>query len=269
MQYLGAQAGKHNFDLFVLLNEKITGIFSDTFFLLTQDNRFLSWLYSILFIALIFIIKVPNKKIYWLFLFFYLGYWVSHFTLKPLWSSYYWPLLPVMIILYSSFINFISKKIFFLIYIPLLLWNMYIGVAYIKDFDIDVTKRSKNSWAYNKLVAENIFKDAEGDFGYFIFSPERWVFQNWYALDFIRKQYPQKKGHPFTKQKLTYLIVVDSPKDRVDPVSMGWRITDLNIKKEPKEKKRIDITEIQKYYLNEEEIRSPVNPYLLNSLFFR
>jgi len=68
---------------------------------------------------------------------------------------------------------------------------------------------------------------------------------------------------------LTYLIIYDSPKDYQDPISMGWRITDLKITQKPKENKRIGNVEIQKYYLSEEELRLPVNPYLLNSTFFR
>ncbi|EKD89964.1 MAG: hypothetical protein ACD_32C00109G0006 [uncultured bacterium] len=267
--YFESQLGKNQLNLYMIFIDKIRGIFTDTFFLLMQDNRSLSWTYSILFVILISRIKSPLKKIYWMFLFFYLGYWVIHLSLKPLWSSYYWPLLTVIIILYAGFINFFSKKIFILFFIPLLLWNMYIGLKYIKDFEMNVSVRGKNSWAFNELIARTVFEDADSDFGYFIFMPERWVFQGWYALDFLQSQYPQRKAHPFAKQKLTYLIIYDSPKDYQDPISMGWRITDLKITQKPKENKRIGNVEIQKYYLSEEELRLPVNPYLLNSTFFR
>ncbi len=269
LNYVQSQLGKHQFSLFIFLVEKIKGILSDTFFLLTQDNRFLSWVYSVLFFILIFKIKSPARKIYFLFLYFYLGYWFIHLTLKPLWSSYYWPLLPLMIMLFTAFINFFPKKLFYIIFLPLLFWNMYIGISYIKNFSFDAAYRSKNSWSFNKLVAETIFKDAESDFGYFIFTPERWAYQPWYALDFTQKQFPQRQAHPFSKQKITYLVIYDSQADFEDPVSMGWRITDLKITTDPAKKMRIDLAEIQKYYLTEEQIKSPVNPYLLNSTFFR
>lgn len=269
VRYVTSEVGKRQFDLFTIFIEKINGIFSDTFFLLTQDSRMLSWIYSILFIILVFKVKQKTKKTYFFFLYFFIGYWLLHLSLKPLWSTYYWPLLPLIIMLYSAFVNFFSKKVFVIIYIPLLIWSMYIGISYIKDFKIDVTERGKYSWAFNKLIADSVFKDTESDFGYFIFTSDRWVYQNWYALDFVQKDYPQKKAHPFTKQKLTYLIIIDYPKDRQDPVSQGWRITDLKITSEPQEIKNIDIVQIQKYFLTEEEIKSPVNPYLLNSTFFR
>lgn len=271
IRYLQLQSYKANVDLGLVVSEKIKGIFSDTFFLLTQDNKLLSWIYSILFVVLIFRTKMKKsiKRIYLIFLYFYFGYWLIHLSLKPLWSSYYWPLLPLIIMLITAFFNYLPKKIFFLIYTPLLFWNMYIGVSYIKDSKVDIASRGKNSWAFNKLIADTIYQDTGEDFGYFIFTPERWVYQGWYAMDFVQKQFPEKKSSPFVKKGVTYIIIFDPPKDYPDPVSQGWRITDLKIKSEPKEIRRIDVVEIQKYLLTEDEIKAPVNPYLLNSTFFR
>jgi len=273
IKYLQSQSHKVNVDLGLVISEKIRGIFSDTFLLLTQDNRFLSWVYSILFLILILIfktkMKLSSKRIYFIFLYFYFGYWLIHLSLKPLWSSYFWPLLPLIIMLITSFFNYLPKKLFFLIYIPLLFWNMYLGIGYIKDSKVDIASRGKNSWAFNKLIAETIFKDANEDFGYFIFTPERWIYQSWYAMDFVQIKFPNKKSYPFVKKGLTYIIILDPSKDYPDPVSQGWRITDLKIKSEPKEVKRIDVVEIQKYFLTDDEIKALVNPYLLNSTFFR
>lgn len=269
--YLSFQLNKNTFNFTDFIIGKFTGIFSDTFYLLTQDNRILSWVCSILFVFLVFKIamKPKDKKTYLLFIYFYFGYWLVHLSLKPLWSSYYWPLLPVIIMLYVGLKNYLSRKAFLLIFLPLLFWNMFIGISYIHNFKIDVTERGKNSWAFNRYVAENVFNNSSDDFGYFIFTPERWVYQQWYALKYVQKKYPDRIAFPFEKKELTYLIIVDSPANDLDPVSMGWRITDLKINQEPKEKRRIDIVEIQKYHLTDKEIKSEINPYLLNSTFFR
>lgn len=270
-KYLILQMQKTDINLVAAVSGKITGIFSDTFFHLTQDSIPLSWFYSILFVVLIFKIKMKSsiKKLYLIFLYFYFGYWLIHLTMKPLWPSYYWPLLPLIIILYAGFVNYLPKRIFFLIFIPLLFWNMYIGISYIKNSNLEISNRGKNSWAFNKLIAETIYKDAEGDFGYYIFTPEGWVYQSWYALKFVQREYPDKISHPFSKQRLTYLIIVDFPKDRLATDSMGWRITDLKITSAPKDAKDIDSVQIQKFLLREEEIKAKVNPFLLNSTFFR
>lgn len=271
IKYLESHLQKGHVNLVVIFSEKMKGILSDTFFLLTQDNRVLSWIYSILFVILVFKVKmdVLSKKIYLIFTYFYFGYWLIHLSLKPLWSSYYWPLLPLIIMLFAGFRNYLPRKVFLLIYLPLLVWNLYIGISYIRDFKVHVTDRGKNSWAFNRYVAGSIYQDATEDFGYFIFTPERWVYQQWYALKFMQREYPDKISHPFTKQNLTYLIVIDSPKDHPDTDSMGWRITDLKITSKPQEIKNIDTAQIQKYFLTEEETKAPINPYLLNSTFFR
>lgn len=271
IKYFQLQMQKTDIDLALVITEKIKGIFADTFFLLLQDNYVLSWIYSILFVILTFKVKMPLKikKIYLVFIYFYFGYWLVHLSFKPLWSSYYWPLLPVIIILFTGFLNYLPKKIFLLFFLPLVFWNMYIGISYIKDSPIDISQRGKNSWAFNRYVAESVYRDAEMNFGYFIFTPERWIYQQWYALKFMQRQYSNITSHPFTKQDLTYLIIVDAPENMQDPVSMGWRITDLKIDREPKEKQRVNIVEMQKYYLTKEEIKVSINPYLLNSTFFR
>lgn len=271
INYLQLQLRKPHTDLSIIILDKIKGIFSDTFFLLTQDNRILSWIYSILFIILIFKIKIQSqaKKFYLLFIYYYLGYWLIHLSMKPLWSSYYWPLLPIIIMLYAGFVNYLPKKVFVFIYIPLLFWNMYIGLSYIKDFKLDITERGKNSWAFNAYVADYIYQDANTNFGYFIYTPERWVYQEWYALKYMQRKYPDKISHPFSKQNLTYLIIVDPPTDRFDTDSMGWRISDLKIDSSAQNNNKISIVDIQKYWLNEKEKNTLINPYLLNSTFFR
>jgi hypothetical protein len=191
------------------------------------------------------------------------------FPFKESIGTYHWPFLPIIIILISALYNYLPKKLFFLIYIPLLLWNVCIGLIYIKNFELNPEKRGINSWAYNKLLAENVFQDAEGKFGYFIFTPDRWVYNQWYALTFIQRYYPNKIATPFIKQKQTFLLVVDRPKDRFDIDPNGWKISDLKITGQPVETKKINVTQIEKYNLTDEEITTPTNPYLLNSTFFR
>ncbi|MDO8658494.1 MAG: hypothetical protein Q7K55_07160, partial [Candidatus Levybacteria bacterium] len=111
INYFQGHIVSSHFDLIAVLKGKIKGIFSDTFLVLTQNNIILSWIYSILFTMLIFKVsmKPSVKKIYLIFLYFYFGYWLIHFSLKPLWPSYYWPLLSVIIILMTGLINYLPR----------------------------------------------------------------------------------------------------------------------------------------------------------------
>lgn len=263
------QSGAVNLAQFLL--SKLKATFTDSYFLLTQDNIVFAWIYSLLFIVLFLTVKAIRRSIiYRFFIFLYFGYWIITFWFKGDMGTYHWPFLPLIIILFAGLVNYLPKRIFGLIFIPLLLWNVGIGLAYIKDFKSDITERGINSWAYNQLVAETVFKDAAGeDFGYFIFTPDRWVYNQWYALEFIQQKYPKVHAYPFAKKRLTYLIIVDPPKDRFDIDSNGWKISHLKIKKPASWSKKIDVISIQKYWLTDQEQALPVDPYLLNSTFFR
>ncbi|MFA5932917.1 MAG: hypothetical protein WC826_02495 [Microgenomates group bacterium] len=257
-----------NFSLF--LYEKIFSLTTDTFFAFTQDSRLLSCVTFLLFVLLTFkVVKGNLKKIYLLFLYFYFGFWAMFLLFNISWTTYYWPFLPVIIILYTAFYNYLPKKIFFLIFVLLLAWNYFIAAGYIKNFNLDVTKRSVNSWAFNKYVAESVYKEADQDFGYYIYTPYLWVYNQWYALSFVQREYRHVTAYPFTKQRLTFLVFVDVNSGLFNTDSNGWKVTHIKINKEPESIKTIDVIDIQKYRLTDEEIKIPANPYLLNSTFFR
>lgn len=266
--FLGSQP-KNHINLILFLREKIQAILTDTYFLLTQDNRLLAGIFFLLFIFLVFKVKAKSRKLYSLFLYFYFGFWAIFLFFNASWTTYYWPFLPIVIMLYTGFMNFLSKRIFLLIYISLLIYNYYIAGVYIKNFNLDINHRGVNSWAFNRKMAEMVYQDAGGDFGYYIYTPYLWVYNQWYALDFVQREYPNITSHPFTKQRLTYLIIVDSNQHLFNADSNGWKITHIKINKEPGKIEQFDVVDIQKYSLTDEEIKIPANPYLLNSTFFR
>lgn len=267
--FLTSQHPGSGSDIFSFLYVKVYSLTTDTFFALTQDNRILACILFLLFIIFSFKVKGSTKKLYSLFLYFYSGFWIIFFFFYISWTTYYWPFLPIIIILFTGFINFLPKKIFFLIFISLLAWNYYIAGVYIKNFNLDVNKRSVNSWAFNKNMAETVYKDADQNFGYYIYTPYLWVYNQWYALSFVQREFPNVTAYPFTKQNLTYLIIVDVNSGLFNTDANGWKITHIKINKEPESTKQLDVIDIQKYRLSNEETKIPANPYLLNSTFFR
>lgn len=277
VNFLSSSHQKIDTNLPTFLYGGIQAIFTNTFFLLTIDNKVLAGVFFLLFVFLVFKIKGKGKNLYFLFLYFYFGFWGIFFSSNIYLTTYYWPFLPVIIIFYSAFINYIPKKIFFLIYISLLIYNYYIAGVYIKNFNLNVDQRRIDSWAFNEKVAEIIYEDAKqslpegkGDFGYYVYTPYLWVYKQWYSMDYTQRKYKNIISHPFTKQRLTYLIIVDdNPSIFKNADGNGWKITHIKIKKEPEEVKQLDVVDIQKYHLTNEEIKIPSNPYLLNSTFFR
>lgn len=271
IKFLSSNNQKVTIDQIRFLLERFQSVFTDTLFLLTIDSRMLAGIYFLLFILLVFKLKGKVRNLYFLFLYFYFGFWGFFFTSHISFTSYYWPFLPLIIILYTAFINYIPKKVFLLIFISLLIYNYFIAGVYIKKFELDVSQRKIDSWAFNLFIARNINEDAKQDFGYYIYTPYLWVYKQWYAMDYTQREYKNIISHPFTKQKLTYLIIVDdNPSIFKNADSNGWKVTHIKINKKPEYTIRISSeVEIQKYYLTDEEIKIPANPYLLNSTFFR
>jgi hypothetical protein len=248
---------------------RVKSIFTDVYLMLTPGSILFALISSFAFLVIITKYKLYRDVKYSFFLVLYFGYWIFLFSFKGWTGNYYWPFLPLVIILISSLINHLPKKVFLPAFTLLVVWNVYGGISAIRVFPKEVTRRGINSWAYNKLLAEYIYRDAGEDFGYYIFTPDRWIYNQEYALEYFQQKYPQKKSYASSKKRLTYLIVVDPPRDRPDIDPVGWRITDIGIKRESENVKRIDVTTIYKYYLTDEEIAIPHNPYLMDSTFFR
>lgn len=277
IKFLSLNNQKVTADFIPFLYERIQAILTDTYFLLTLNNRILAGIAFLLFVFLVFKVKSKARNIYNLFLYFYLGFWGIFFFSNISFTTYYWPFLPIIIMLYCAYNNYIPKKIFLIIYISLLIYNYYIAGTYIKSLELNIDQRRIDSWAFNEKIAEIIYEDAKqslpegkGDFGYYIYTPYLWVYKQWYSMDYAQRKYKSIIAHPFTKQRLTYLIIVDdNPNIFKNADSNGWKITHIKIKQEPEKVQQLDVVEIQKYYLTDEEIKIPANPYLLNSTFFR
>lgn len=210
-----------------------------------------------------------NKKIYFLFLYFFGGFWFLSLFFSGEIGNYFWPFLPIMIIVFSSFYNFFNKKIFIFFFSLICLINLYTSILAIKDLKENILQRGPHSWAFNLFVAKKTYDDAKIDFGYFTFSPDRYAFQQRYAFLYAKKLYPKVESSPSTKKPLTYLIEVDPPKDRPDLNGTNWRISDVKIDRIPNQSFRFDFIKIEKYLLNNEEIKVQPNPYLLDNVFIR
>jgi hypothetical protein len=265
--FLSANTGTISFRAFIF--NRLKAVVTDVYLMLTPKCVFLAVLTFAIFLFSIFKYKLIKKVEYSLFIYLYFAFWLFLFIFKGWTGNYYWPFLPMVIILISSFLNFIPKKIFTVFYLVLVVWNIYIGVLAINGFSKDVTRRGINSWAYNKLLAESVFNDANSDFGFYIFTPDRWVFNQKYALEYVDKHIPDKKAFASEKKPLTYLIIVDPPMGRPDIDPLGWKLNDIKITSESVARWKIDVTTIEKYILTEEEMSIPHNPYLLDSTFFR
>lgn len=271
MQFINNQKSPQN--LFNVFAGRIHSLVFDCFGQLIADKNWLTILYTIFFL-LMFVISVRKiqalqKTAYFLFAYFFLAFWIISLFYSGGVGNYFWPFLPLLVIIFCSYEKVIKKEVFIPVFLVIYLINLYAGVSAILDFKSDINKRGPHSWAFNLQVAEEIYKDAKGNFGYFNFSPDRFAYQQRYAMIYAGKTFPQIVAFSSTKKPLTYLIEVDPPKDRLELNGTSWRISDVKIDRKPDETFRWDFIQVEKYLLSDDEIKKAPNPYLLDSVFIR
>ncbi len=250
-----------------VLNERIKALIFDFFGSLLGDKNILAPISCVFFLTtlLVFI----KKNIYRLFVYLFTGFWLVSLFFQGGVGNYFWPFLPVSIIIFCSFYKLLRREVFIVAFSLLYLVNFYFGISAVFNFERGVDKRGPHSWAFNLKVAENIYKDAGGDFGYFTYSPDRFSYQQRHAMVYAQKNYPNLKSVSSVKKPLTYLIEVDPPEDRPELDSINWRISDVKIDRLPDQTFRFDFIKVEKYFLSNEDIAKEPNPYLLDSVFLR
>ena len=256
-----------------IFQDRIRVLFFDFFDFLSPGKNILTIFQAIFFLVVLIIgIKSnnnPKRKVYILFSIIFFGFWVVSLFYQGGTGNYFWPLLPLAVIVFCSFYRVLKARIFLGVFCLLYLVNVYAGISAIMDFETDVDRRGPHSWAFNLYVAKKIYADAKVDFGYFNFSPDRYAYQQRYAMSYAKKYSPNLNSFSFVKKPLTYLVEVDPPKDRPDLNGTSWRISDVGIDRLPDQIFRFDFIQVEKYFLNNEEIKIEPNAYLLDKAFLR
>lgn len=271
--------GKLDINLLQLIPLRIKESLLDGLGIVTQDNR-ISALLVIGFVACIIYKRRKIPSVYFLFIYFYLGFWSLTFFFKgPVWNYYYLPFIPLLILIFISLKSYANKYFFYSIFILIYFLNLKIAFEDISSYSPDSLKQDVSTWKFNKLIAEKVFEESEDEFGYFIFTPDLYGYSPKYAMDFYQKKYKEKNVYSYQKKKVTYLLIAPPPEYGKDPESIWyqkntnsslWRRNDIKIEKEPD-----SITiftngfTIEKYKLLEEEIKVEPNPYLIKDIFFR
>lgn len=262
----GENATKMELPLYLFFWKRIVAMTYENIGMLTGYSAGVSFLLIGLFIYSYKTYK-EYRRIFLLFLYLYGGYWIITLPYKgTVWGYYYWPFLSLISIIAGVIIarlkNTLFITIFALVYLSSMLYSYKIIV---KPFSHDDT----SLWKFYRLAAETVYQDAPKEFGYFIYTTDQFGYSTRYGMNFVQRQYSEKKAYPYEKKAVTYLLI-DDPGDHKYTNSNGWKQFDVKIQKKPV--KRIQLSRnywIEKYELNSEEIKIPSNPNLIQDLIFR
>ncbi len=243
--------------------------------LIKNINRIIAYLLTFFLNTFIFYKAITDKKLkarsfYIIFFIFYISFWFLTFLFKGLvWDFYHWGFLPLVVMIFSSIYQLIPKKIFFIIYLLVLIPTFTNGTKAVMVREDSLSKENSSSWKLNQKVAKNIFQKADGEeFGYYVYSPDEFGFSIKYALNYLQQSYPNQ-GMLCMKKEKTFLIYYPTPEVGAVTDPRYWREERVGINSNPESREKFGEIEVEEYKLEKEELLIASDPNIICDLTFR
>lgn len=266
ISYISTKQKVGSLSLLNIIIQRARGLLFDGINMTPQNFLFNSPI-TILFGILIYNLKNKEFKyrnIYLLYFFFYFGFWIIALAFKGvIWGYYYWPFLPLTLIIFVSLFNLINKKIFIFVFLYIFIINFVFGVQSIKSVG--------TGWAFYFKLAKEVYKNANGnDFGYYIYTPDQFAYSEKYSMHYVQTMFKQTVSYSYEKKPLTYLIIAPPPEDKPYLNGDWWKKNQVKINKDPD--KILNYSNgviIEKYLLSKKELKVSSDPNLIQDLIFR
>ena len=211
-----------------------------------------------------------HKYIYLWATYFYVGYYALTIVNKSggMLYHYYMPLWGLTILIFTSLVTSKYKHLFigtFILIYGLNSINLNIHIQTAQSF----IGKHLNSWRSLNNMAHKIYNGNEKEFGYFLYAPDTLGYQQKYAMLYEKKK-TNKNGFYFQKKPVTYLIIEPPPLNKPQYDGISWKNSEVRIKKSPISViKLANGYKVEKYILNDEEIKVPWNPTIDTGIQFR
>lgn len=232
------------------------------------------WNYFVFAIYLLAFIRIYQKKgknliIYASFLYFYVGYYALTLFHGGEMLLFWWlPMSTLPLLMLSSFHHFFSKKIFYGFLGVIITAIMIQNVVYIKTIS-EERGRGFNSWQFHYNLGKKLVDDAPKEYGYFIYAPDVYGYQDKYAMLYAQRQL-NKFGTTFEKKPTTYILIEPPPPDTPGLSPKWWIENKVGIKIAPKKIIKFGLGyEIHRYHLSEVDIQIPSQVSQSDWLYFR
>lgn len=216
--------------------------------------------------------KIKAFRVFCLFAFYFLGFFLLTFVLKDtLLNHYFYPLMVIPIMVFAALHQRINKWLFGATLVLALLTGVVVG----NDYAYTVRNRqtsSENDWQLLSAAASVPFRDNEPAFGYFVYAPDIYAYQQKYAMSYEMSLFPQLKVSPYHKEQVTYLLVASPSLSKLEMSAPDWIRLKLHIDPKIKPKKSWMLPggyTVLKYVLSPEESQIGVDFDINDSVFFR
>jgi len=269
----GSEVGKQKIDILHLFIQRLRLMAFSLPGYFTQGTNIFSlalFLCVLGLLILFFVKKNKNKSLLPLiFVYFYIGFWIITLVFKgTIWDYYYWPFLPLFcivlaILLYSTF----GQKMIYLA-APLFIFLVMSNTQRMFKENSKFFTTNSGQWTFFAKQAQDIYKDANGNFGWYVYTADQYGYSSKYAMAYSQHFYPNSQGQAFVKQEKTYLIIFPSTNPYTN--ENWWRPNQIKISKKPTTVFRYpDGSYVEKYVLNSQEMNVRSDPNLIQDMIFR
>lgn len=268
----GTNGDKATMGFWQLFQSRMEGMLSGMSLYFSGGNAVVSVLLTCLFIVLCVLYlknRKTDKKPVSYFLYFYIGYWLLTLLFRgTMWDYYVWPFLPFFVIVMSMMMSAVFKKnaqwVFSLLFILLISLSVRTLYPQTKSYF------AKNSglWHFYSAQAEDIYKNAPNEFGWYVYSADQYGYSPKYAMHYVQKSNSDKRGYEFQKKKTTYLVIF--PSDNKYTNEAWWKKDQIKIDRTPTNTFSYNGgSYVEKYDLGQKDIEVPSDPNLIQDLLFR
>jgi len=213
--------------------------------------------------------KFKYQSFFRLSLMIYLGFWLLvSFYPGEVWQFYYWPFMALGVITTAALIKIWPSKISLGLVLLLISFNFYHTLS-IRVVHGVFPGTDPSSWKFNLKLANQIYTDTPGPFGYFVYTPELYAYSPKYAMLYAAKLHPSIQVHPSQKESTTYLIMAAAPEYRPELTGEWWQ-HQVGITRQPDQLTTYpNGYQVKKYLLSQQEQSVPTDPNLFDTLIFR
>lgn len=270
LEFLSPKLGGSTFNYLLYLPKKIQLMFGGVE-ILRQDPGGRNLVLFLIFLVFSFV-QIKNNKhklIYISFLYFYFGFFLLSLINKgDILYFYFYPIFPLVFLIFSSFVTSRYKSIFLIIFVIVLFFNEKAALSDIRDSS-NIIGKDLYSWKFLYNISSKAFKGGEKEFGYFVYSPDVVAYEEKYAMDYL-SSVSKKKTFRSQKKDVTYLIIAPPPPN--NPYMKGEWWTKNMVKINSKPVSSVSYGNgyiIEKYILTPEEQKIQADPNLDPGLTFR
>jgi hypothetical protein len=215
--------------------------------------------------------ETKENKVYRYFFYFFFGYFIFSLTNRYyLLGQHFLGFVPIVFMMVASLITTRFQKYILLLFLFIILNNQVEALKFIVS-TIPTTGTAETSWKFYDTLGQKVFAmGSEKEFGYFVWTPDKFAYAPRYGMVYAGRINPAKKSYLFMKKPVTYLIF--SPALVGDTAVDGqfWKTHSITITKQPQSVFTFpNGYRIERYELTPTEAATPFDPTQDMGIHFR